>query len=325
MSFELIFTLKVIVLGFQAMIPLALCAMGEVLAERAGVVNIGLEGIMLMSAFLGVVGTWGAGNALPAEQLWLAPWLGLLAGVATGLVIGLVHSWIGIYLKGDQIISGVAINLFALGFAAFGIIVVWGVHGAFNMAANLKLPGWNILLDPANPGEDPLYLGKVSYLLPFAFAMAGFIWWVLNKTAFGLRVKAVGENPEAADVAGIRVERVRLIAVLFGAALGGLAGAYISVDWNGLISKDIVAGRGFISLAVVVFSKLNPLLTLVGAFVFGLFDNLGLWLSTNAEATRAGLNYFIRMIPYVVTLVVVAGFIGRARFPKATGQPYRRE
>lgn len=325
MAFEMIFTLKIIVLGFQAMIPLALTAMGEVLAERAGVVNIGLEGIMLMSAFLGVVGTWSAGAVLPNELLWLAPWIGLLVGALTGLVIGAIHGIIGIYMKGDQIISGVAINLFALGFAAFGIIVVWGVHGAFSMDASLKLPGWNILLDHAIPDEDQIFIGKISYLLPFAFAMAGFIWWLLHKTAFGLHAKAVGENPEAADVAGIRVERVRLIAVLFGAALGGLAGAYISVDWNGLISKDIVAGRGFISLAVVVFSKLNPLLTLVGAFIFGLFDNLGLWLSTNSDATRAGLNYFIRMIPYAATLIVVAGFIGRARFPKATGQPYRRE
>lgn len=297
------------------MIPLALVAMGEVLAERAGVVNIGLEGILLISAFTGTVGAFSFHNA----------WVGMLIGTLTGLLIGYIHGVISLYLKGDQIISGVAINLFAMGFVAFGIIVVWGVHGAFNLPLEDSLKGWTVLLPPATAGGDQRFVGKISVLLPFTFLMAGFIWWVLEKTAFGLRVKAVGENPEAADVAGIRVERVRLIAVLIGAALGGLAGAYLSVDWNGMITKDISAGRGFIALATVVFSKLNPLLTLLGAFVFGLFDNVGLWLSTNAWANRIGLNYFIRMLPYVVTLLVVAGVIGRARFPKAIGQPYRRE
>jgi len=297
------------------MIPLALVAMGEVLAERAGVVNIGLEGILLISAFTGTVGAFSFHNA----------WVGMLVGTLTGLLIGYIHGVISLYLKGDQIISGVAINLFAMGFVAFGIIVVWGVHGAFNLPLGDSLEGWTVLLPPATAGGDQRFVGKISVLLPFTFLMAGFIWWMLEKTAFGLRVKAVGENPEAADVAGIRVERVRLIAVLIGAALGGLAGAYLSVDWNGMITKDLSSGRGFIALATVVFSKLNPLLTLLGAFVFGLFDNVGLWLSTNAWANRIGLNYFIRMLPYAVTLLVVAGVIGRARFPKAVGQPYRRE
>lgn len=325
MDIDPIFVYKIVILGFQAMIPLALCAMGEVLAERAGVVNIGLEGILLISAFMGVVGAWAFGGALPEGMVWMAPWLGILVGMLTGLLIGLIHSIIGIYLRGDQIISGVAINLFALGFVAFGIIVVWGVHGAFNMPPEYKMPGWNIILPPNTPGDDPIFVGKISYFLPFTFLSAFFIWWTLRNTTFGLRVKAVGENPEAADVAGIRVERIRLIAVLVGAALGGIAGAYLSVDWNGLISREISAGRGFIALATVVFSKLNPLLTLVGAFIFGLFDNLGLWLSTNSDANRLGLNYFIRMIPYIVTIIVVAGVIGRARFPKAIGQPYKRE
>ena len=325
MDIDPIFVYKIVILGLQAMIPLALCAMGEVLAERAGVVNIGLEGILLISAFMGVVGAWAFGNVLPEGLMGLAPWLGIFVGMLTGLLIGFIHSIISIYLRGDQIISGVAINLFALGFVAFGIIVVWGVHGAFNMPPQFKMPGWNIIFPPNNPDEGPIFVGKISYFLPFTFLSAMFIWWMLRNTAFGLRVKAVGENPEAADVAGIRVERIRLIAVLIGAALGGIAGAYLSVDWNGLISREISAGRGFIALATVVFSKLNPLLTLAGAFIFGLFDNLGLWLSTNAEANRLGLNYFIRMIPYIVTIIVVAGVIGRARFPKEIGQPYKRE
>jgi simple sugar transport system permease protein len=311
----LVLGIQVLILGFQAMIPLALCAMGEVLAERAGVVNIGLEGILLTSAFMAVVGA----------HFLHDPWLGLAVGTLTGLIIGLIHGVIGIYLKGDQIVSGVAINLFALGFVAFGLMAVWGVSGAFSLDVDLRLGGWNIVV-PTGDVEKPLdFLGKISYLLPFTFGMAIFIWWLLHKTTFGLRIKAIGENPESADVAGVRVERTRMIAVLFGAALGGLAGAYLSVDWVGAITKEISAGRGFIALATVVFSKLNPLLTLVGAFTFGLFDTLGVWLSTNAYANRTGLNYFIRMIPYVVTLIVVAGLIGRARFPKATAQPYRRE
>ncbi len=314
------------------MIPLALCAMGEVLAERAGVVNIGLEGILLISAFTATVGAYFFENA----------WLGILVGVFTGFLIGMLHGWISIYLKGDQIISGVGINLLALGFVAFGIIVVWGTHGQFSLRPEFTLKaqdffsGWNVVLPSNAPGMPAQFLGKISILLPFTFMMAGVIWWILHKTTFGLRVKAVGENPEAADVAGIRVERIQMISVLVGAALGGLAGAYLSVDWNGLITRDISSGRGFISLATVVFSKLNPLLTLVGAFVFGLFDNLGLWLSTfsnftvnifgwEVEIQISNYFYFIRMLPYVVTLFVVAGVIGQARFPKALGVPYRRE
>lgn len=314
------------------MIPLALCAMGEVLAERAGVVNIGLEGILLISAFTATVGAHFAQSA----------WIGILVGILTGFLIGALHGWISIYLKGDQIISGVGINLLAIGFVAFGIIAVWNTFGAFslNEAYTLKgqnwNSGWNIVLPESGPNKPAQFLGKISIFLPFMFIMAGVMWWILHKTAFGLRVKAVGENPEAADVAGVRVERTQMIAVLVGAALGGLAGAYLSVDWNGLVTRDIAAGRGFISLATVVFSKLNPLLTLVGAFVFGLFDNLGLWLSTFSdfpvnifgwefEVQISNYFYFIRMLPYVVTLFVVAGVIGRARFPKAIGVPYRRE
>lgn len=324
----LVLGIKVLILGFQAMIPLALCAMGEVLAERGAVVNIGLEGILLMSAFTAVVGTWAFGDGswlLGYEIAFLAPWAGLGVGVFTGFCIGLIHAGLGIFLKGDQIVSGVAINLFALGFVAFGIIAVWGTTGAFYLNEEYRLGGWNIVIPPAIEGESAIFLGKISYLLPFTFGMAFFIWWILRSTTFGLRVKAVGENPEAADVAGIRVRRTRLIAVLIGAALGGLAGAYLSVDWVGGITKEISAGRGFISLATVVFSKLNPLLTLLGAFTFGLFDTLGVWLSNNPDANRSGLFYFIRMIPYVATLIVVAGVIGRARFPAATAQPYSRE
>ncbi|HIC96770.1 TPA: ABC transporter permease [Candidatus Bipolaricaulota bacterium] len=288
-------------LGFTAMVPIALAAIGEIFSERAGVVNIGLEGLMVISAFVAVVGT----------KASLNPWIGVGCGVGAGTLIGLIHGSIGIYLKGDQIISGVGINLLGLGLVGFGMFALWG--GPFMLPAELHLPSL------------PAPWGKVSPIFLVMLALAVFTWWLLFRTALGLRVRAVGENPAAADVAGIRVERLRLGAVIYGAALGGLAGAFLSLDWTHTITKTLPAGRGFIALANVVFSKLNPLLALLGGFVFGFFDALSFWAANVPGISRLIPWQFMRMIPYVATLLVLMGVIGRARFPQALGRPYRRE
>lgn len=304
-----------LLLSSQAMVPIALTAIGEVFAEKSGVVNIGLEGILLLSAFGAVVGgeffvDLSNGNGF---MLTLAPWLGMLSGVLMGLFIGLIHGLIGIYWKGDQIVSGVGINIFALGVVGFGIPAIWNVKGQHQVDSLAVFQGLQTSW------------GKFSYVIPVVLLAAVFTYWMMHKTAFGLRVKAVGENPEAADIAGISVNKTRLLAVLYGSALGGLAGAYMSLDWTTSITKNLPAGRGFIALATVVFSKLNPLLALLGAAVFGFFDVLSTWISTIPAINQVVPFYFVRMIPYVATLIVVAGAIGRARFPKATAQPYRRE
>jgi simple sugar transport system permease protein len=289
--------------ALRAMVPIALAAIGEVFAERAGVVNIGLEGILVISAFAAVVGAWLSGN----------PWVGLALGMLAGAMVGLLHGFISVYLKGDQIISGVGINLLGIGLVGFGAVVLWGGKSSM-VESGLQIPG------------IPVPWGSLSPLVPVTVLVALITWWLLQRTAFGLQVQAVGENPEAADVVGVPVERVRLIAVLYGGILGGLGGAFLSLDWLGTITNTLPAGRGFIALATVVFSKLNPLLALFGGFLFGYFDALAIQLASAAGGSGQAIPYqFVRMIPYIATLVVVAGAIGQARFPKAIAQPYRRE
>jgi ABC-type uncharacterized transport system permease subunit len=157
----------------------------------------------------------------------------------------------------------------------------------------------------------------VALIVPFV------IYWFIKRTRAGLMLKAAGEMPEAADVAGINVNRIRLLAAVFGGVLAGLGGAYMSVAWLGLVTKDLSAGRGFIALACVVFSGLNPLLALLGAFIFGFFQALAEWVKTLPSKPIPG--EFVSMLPYLITLLVVSGAIGRVRFPKALGVPYKRE
>jgi simple sugar transport system permease protein len=288
-------------LAFRAMIPLTVTAIGEIVTEQGGVINIGLEGIMVISAFVSVVGTKATGSA----------WLGLLVGILAGAVIGLLHGVLSVYLKGNQVISGVGINLFGLGIVGFGVKALWGGPLQLKVA-------WQLT-------DIPTPWGGLSPVLFMMLALALGTWWVLFRTTLGLRIRSVGENPAAADVAGLSVNRIRLGATIYGGALGGLAGAFLALGWTHTITSTLPAGRGFIALANVVFSKLNPLLALLGGFIFGFFDALALWIS-NVPAVNAIIPYqFIRMTPYLVTLIVLTGVIGRARFPKAIGEPYRRE
>ncbi len=293
--------LSIFILSLHAMVPLVLTAVGEVIGETAGLFNIGLEGILLMSAFTGVLGAKFGG-----------PWVGLLVGMITGGVISLIFSVITTYLKGSQMIAGIGINLFALGFVAFGLIAL-GSPGFYFVPAGKRLLSF----------QTPIGLG-LSPIIFFALVIPFLVHFFLKRTRAGLMLKAAGENPEAADVAGINVLRVRLLATTFGGVLAGLAGSYISVSWVGSVTKEISAGRGFIALATVVFSGLNPLLALVGGFIFGFFESLAVWIR-NLPGLKAIPTQLIAMTPYVVTLLVVAGVIGRVRFPKALGEPYKRE
>jgi simple sugar transport system permease protein len=299
--------LSLLTLALAAMVPITLTSVGEVFTEKSGVVNIGLEGILLISAFTALWGAEASGNA----------WIGLLTGLGTGAFIGWMHGIISITLKGDQVISGIGINLFGLGLVAFGIVAIWKSAGYHQAPTGAQVPSLTL------PGG-----GEISPLVPLTILIAFVTWYLLNRTVLGLHVKAAGENPEAADVAGISVERTRYIATIYGASLAGLGGAYLSIDWLSTITKEISAGRGFIALANVVFSGLNPLLALLGGFLFGFFDTVALWIDTQPDIKSLlgfGVHNFVKMIPYVATLVVVAVAIGHARFPKHSGQPYRRE
>ena len=292
----------ILFISLHAMVPITLAAIGETIEESAGLFNIGLEGILLFGALAGALGAQASGSAL----------VGLLTGMGVGALIGLVFGTISTSLRGSQLISGVGINLLALGFVAL-MLSVMGAPGFHSVAREVQVP------------LIPLGVGNLSPLVPITVAAAIGVWWLLRRTQLGIWIRAVGENPAAADVAGIRVNRVRLGAAVAAGVLAGLAGAYLSIDWFGAVTKEITAGRGFIALAIVVFSGLNPLLALLGGFIFGFFDGLATWVATYPGIKDIIPWQFVAMMPYVVTLAVVAGMIGRVRFPSALGVPYLRE
>ncbi len=292
----------ILFISLHAMVPITLAAIGETIEESAGLFNIGLEGILLFGALAGALGAQASGSAL----------VGLFTGMGVGALIGLVFGTISTSLRGSQLISGVGINLLALGFVAL-MLSVMGAPGFHSVAREVQVP------------LIPLGVGNLSPLVPITVAVAIGVWWLLRRTQLGIWIRAVGENPAAADVAGIRVNRVRLGAAVAAGVLAGLAGAYLSIDWFGAVTKEITAGRGFIALAIVVFSGLNPLLALLGGFIFGFFDGLATWVATYPGIKDIIPWQFVAMMPYVVTLAVVAGMIGRVRFPSALGVPYLRE
>ena len=277
----------ILFISLHAMVPITLAAIGETIEEAAGLFNIGLEGILLLSALTGALGAEISGSAT----------LGLLAGLGTGALIGGIFGVISTYGRGSQLISGVGINLFAFGFVAFMLI-------------NLGAPGFHSV--PRDVQVKMISLGvgvRPLVLLTMGLASAGY--WMLRRTQLGIRIRSVGENPAAADVAGINVNALRLGTALAAGAFAGIAGAYLSVDWFGAVTKELTAGRGFIALATVVFSGLNPLFALLGGFIFGFFDGLATWVSTYPKIKDIIPWQFVAMAPYIVTLLVVAGAIGR--------------
>lgn len=289
--------ISILINSLMAMVPIVLTSVGAVWSERAGVVSIGYEGVLLMSAFFGAIVAEITGHAT----------MGLIGGMVTGIVLGMLHGVLTVYLKGDHVIPGIGINLLALGVVPFGLIAYWGTAGQHQVAVTL----WSL---------ETQY-GRLSPMVLVTIIVALVTWWVLFRTPLGLRVRAVGENPEAADALGINVEKYRFWSTVYGHALAGLGGAYMSVAWLGVVQKTMSAGRGFIALANMVFSGWNPLVALIGGWLFGFFDALAAWLAPFHLIP----GQFILMLPYVMTLIIVAGIIGKARPPKWDGRPYKRE
>ncbi|MDJ0270950.1 MAG: ABC transporter permease [Aigarchaeota archaeon] len=286
-------------MALTPMVPLLLGAVGEIITERAGVVNIGIEGIFLLSALTSAVVSFYTGNVT----------LAILVGLATGAVVGVLHGIISVYLRGDQIVSGVGLNLFAYGIGVITLITLWNTFG--NSPPVKTVPKISIAGRPISP------------LTFITIAIAIAAWYFLFKTNAGLRLRACGEDPRAAEAMGVNIMRVRFLATILGATLAGLGGVYLSVDWVGQFTKEISAGRGFIALANVAFSNWNPLLAIIGAYIFGFFDASAIYLSiTSAQPI---LTYLFKAIPYLGTLAVAAIFVGRARIPAALGKPYIKE
>jgi simple sugar transport system permease protein len=290
----------------QRATPLALGAMAGVLCERSGVVNIAIEGMMLFAAFAGAFAASVSGSV----------WIGLFMGVLAAALLAWVHAGLSISYRVDQIISGTVINIFALGITSYLASRLFTEYPDLNDAGTFSR--WDVPLLSDIPVIGPVLFRNNVYVY-LMLILVVVLTWFLFRTRWGLRVRAVGEHPKAADTVGINVFRVRYRSVVLGGAMAGLAGSYLTLGSVGSFEENMTAGRGFIALAAMIFGRWNPVGALGAALLFGF-----------AEALQAKLailetpipSQFLLMAPYVITLLVVAGFVGRSRPPAADGQPY---
>ena len=286
-------------------VPLTLGALCGAMCERAGVINIAIEGQLLIAALAAVVLSALAG-----------PVVGLVAAVLAAVFLGAILGWLSVKYHADQIIVGVVLIVFASGLTAFAVKLLPSDLNAAERFGSLAVP---LLADI--PILGPVLFGQ-GIMVYTMFAAVGLVWWILFRSRWGLRIRAVGEHPEAADTVGIKVHRVRLQAVLFGSILAGIGGAYFTLDSAGQFTRDMSAGKGFIALAALLVGRYHPVGALGAALVFGFADALATGLGLLSVPIPGGV---LRTAPYVVTIFVVAGVVGRIRVPAADGQPYRKD
>lgn len=292
-----LFTIALIFSTIRTATPLVLAALGGLYSERAGVINIALEGLMLAGAFTAAAVTHYAGS----------PWIGLLAGMGAGVAVAAIHAVACIRFNADQVVSGTAINILMTGVPAM-------LSGALFLSSGStpQIPKDNLI--PVTP-------------VVLAVLLIAVTWWVLYRTPFGLRLRAVGENPEAADAAGVNVRRIRYSAVLLSGALAAIGGAYLSIGQSSLFTRNMTSGRGFIALAALIFGKWRPVQTLLACLLFGFTEAVSIQMQ-GVFKLPSGEDIpiqFIQIVPYVLTIIVLAGFIGHSRAPRALGVPYQKE
>jgi simple sugar transport system permease protein len=303
--------------------PLLLACLAGLFSERAGIFDIGLEGKMLAAAFFSAA----------IAALTGSVWLGLAAGIAASIALSLLHGLASITFRGNQLISGVAINFLAAGLTVL-IAQDWFQQGGRTPSLMggarfepITLPFAESLAGV--PFLGPIYAELISghsILVYLAFATVPLTWWVLYRTRFGLRLRAVGENPAAVDTAGVSVVGLRYAAVIICGVLCGIAGAYLSTALQAGFVKDMSAGRGFIALAALIFAKWRPWYALYACLLFGLFGAL----ETRPDVIEAVIGFKVQgqllgALPYVMTVVILAGFVGKAVPPRAGGEPYVKE
>lgn len=286
--------------------PILLAALGECVAERAGFMNIGIEGMMTVGAWAGFLAAVFTGNS----------WTGLCAGTLGGALIAVLAAWICVSRGADQIVTGIMLNLFCLGLTSVTFSAIF--------VAPTPVP----TLDPIAVYEIPWlsdlpYIGKIlfSHRPPVyvAFALVVLLFVLLNKTTLGLQIRAVGERPEAAEAAGVNVFRIRYFAIVVGGALAGFGGSVLSVGQLGLFSDFMTGGRGFIALAVVVFARWDPVKILGASILFGFAEAV----QARLQAVGAPVPHeFLLMLPYVLTIVVLLGVAGKSSYPSAIGLPF---
>jgi len=304
-------------------VPLILAALAGLYSERSGVFDIGLEGKMLVGAFAA-----GAAAAVSGSA-----YVGLVAAVGASVSFALIHGYASITQRGNQIVSGVAINFLAAGLTAL-LGYAWFRQGGQTPPiprearfGSLTLPGAEAVKDV--PVLGPVYSGLISdhnIFVYLAFLAVPFTWWVVYRTRFGLRLRAVGENPAAVDTAGISVIWLRYRAVIICGVFCGFAGAYLSIAQSASFVRDMTAGKGFIALAALIFAKWRPWPVLGACLLFGLLDAAAIRLQGVALPGIGEVPVqFMQALPYVLTVVLLAGFIGKAVPPKAGGTAYVKE
>jgi simple sugar transport system permease protein len=282
--------------------PLIFAALGGMFSERSGVINIALEGLMLAGAFTAAVVTYETSN----------PFLGLFCGIVAGAVLAFVYAVSVIKFQADQVVAGFGINILMLGLPALLSSAIYDSAGSTEQIAKE-----NVL-----PSFFDINVASI-----LAFALVPICWYVLYKTPFGLRLRAVGENPSAADAAGVSVVKLRYFAVILSGILAAAGGAYLSIGQSSLFTRGMTAGRGFIALAALILAKWRPVPVLLACLFFGFTEALTIPLASykNAAGETALPVQFVQIIPYVLTIIVLAGFIGLSRAPKALGIPYSKE
>ena len=290
--------------------PLTFAAMGGMFAERSGVVNIGLEGMMLTGAFFGVLG---------ADKFhhW---YFGILVAMISGALMALVHAFVSIHLRADQIVSGTGINFLALGLTGFLFIRIYGANGtpgSISQIPNVNVPGAGHL------GLVGSVFGDLNLMIWMSFLLLILSSLFMFRTPIGLRIRSVGEHPRAADTVGISVYRVRYAAVIVSGVLAALGGAYLAVGYVGSFNENMTGGRGFIGLAALIFGNWRPFGAFAASLLFGFSSALAFRLQQPQSWSNAATLF--QALPYILTLVAVAGVIGRSIPPAAVGRPYEKQ
>lgn len=299
-----IFNIALIFAALRAATPLIFAALGGLFSERSGVINIALEGLMLSGAFTAAVVTYQTGN----------PFFGMLCGILVGGATAFIFAVAVIEFEADQVVAGMAINFLMIGLPALISGFIYDSTGSTPQ------------IDKEH--KLPMFFNEVSYATILVLILVPVCWYVLYRTPFGLRLRACGENPEAADAAGVNVRGMRYSGVIISGLLAAAGGAYLSIGQSSLFTKSMTAGRGFIALAALILAKWRPVPVMVACLFFGFTEALTIqiqgapWARINGEPVPV---QFIEMIPYVATIIVLAGFVGLSRAPKALGTPYRKE
>lgn len=314
MSFlELLYFIVPVTIAYAA--PLIFTAIGGVFSERSGVVNIALEGLMVMGAFIGILF-----NLLYADVFggW-TPWIALFVAMVVSALFSILHAVASISFRADQVVSGVAINMLGIAIALFSVKMIFG-KGQTDLIQE-KISRFDIPILKDIPFIGPMFFKSVYGSSILAIAVAIIAWFVIYKTPFGLRLRSVGEHPMAADTMGINVTRTRYIAVIISGALAGIGGAVYAITTTNDFGHATINGQGFMALAAMIFGKWHPIGAMGAALFFGFAQALAISAS-NIPYIQDVPSVYLHILPYVLTILALAGFIGRANAPKANGKPY---